>query len=183
MNSDICSSCTQCYMRSDTVSVLLNLYNHHIFPSCWGIQENTSPSKRRSLTVFSKYVFQEQEIREFRKSGTCEVSNSWVCRVRELWFGEEAESWTRGSPESQLLMVRISEIFRFGNLMKALFGTQALRHTRTCWEAKATSGICWRPNSGILGEDIHESRKKQSQSCSPKESGFRVWTSGRLVNM
>jgi hypothetical protein len=52
--------------------------------TCWGIQENTSPSKRRSLTAFSKYVFQEQGIREFRKSGTCEVSNSRVCRIREL---------------------------------------------------------------------------------------------------
>jgi hypothetical protein len=150
---------------------------------CWGIQENTSPSKRRSLTAFSKYVFQEQGIRESGKSGTCEVSNSRMCRVRESWFGEEAESWTRGSPESQLLMVRSSEIFRFGNPVKTLFGTQALRHARTCWEAKATSGICWRLNSGILGEDIRESREKQSQSCSPKKSGFRVWTSGRLVNM
>jgi hypothetical protein len=150
---------------------------------CWGIQENTSPSKRRSLTAFSKYVFQEQGIRESGKSGTCEVSNSRMCRVRESWFGEEAESWTRGSPESQLLMVRISEIFRFGNPVKTLFGTQALRHARTCWEAKATSGICWRLDSGILGEDIRESREKQSQSCSPKKSGFRVWTSGRLVNM
>jgi hypothetical protein len=50
---------------------------------CWGIQENTSPSKRRSLTAFSKYVFQEQGIRESKKSGTCEVSNSQMCRVRE----------------------------------------------------------------------------------------------------
>jgi hypothetical protein len=27
---------------------------------------------------------------------------------------------------------------------------------------------------GFLGADIHESREKQSQSCSPKKSGFRV---------
>jgi hypothetical protein len=33
MNSDICSSCTQRYTRSDTVSVLLKLCNHHIFHS------------------------------------------------------------------------------------------------------------------------------------------------------
>jgi hypothetical protein len=59
---------------------------------CWGIQENTSPSKRRSLTAFSKYVFQEQGIRESRKSGTCEVSSSRMCRVRETWFGEETEA-------------------------------------------------------------------------------------------
>jgi hypothetical protein len=49
---------------------------------CWGIQENTSPSKRRSLMTLSKYVFQEQGIRESRKSETCEVSNSRMCRVR-----------------------------------------------------------------------------------------------------
>jgi hypothetical protein len=60
--------------------------------SCWGIQENTSPSKRLSLTAFSKYVFQGQEIREYRKSGTCEVASSRMCRVRETWFGEETES-------------------------------------------------------------------------------------------
>jgi hypothetical protein len=36
-----------------------------------------------SLTELSKYVFQEQGIRESRKSGTCEVSNSRMCRVRE----------------------------------------------------------------------------------------------------
>jgi hypothetical protein len=36
-----------------------------------------------SLTKFSKHVFQEQEIRDSRKSGTCGVSNSRMCRVRE----------------------------------------------------------------------------------------------------
>jgi hypothetical protein len=136
-----------------------------------------------SLMKFSKHVFQEQGIRDSRKSGTCGVSNSRVCRVRGSWFGEEAESWTRGSPEPQLLMVRTSEICRFGNLVKTLFGTRAQGHARTCREARATSGICGRLSSGISGEDIHESREKQSQSCSPRKSGFRVWTSGRLVNV
>jgi hypothetical protein len=136
-----------------------------------------------SLTKFSKHVFQEQGIRDSRKPGTCEVSNSRMCRVRESWFGEEVESRTCGSPESRLLMVRTSENCRFGNLMKTLFGTQARRHSRTSWEARATSGICWRPSSGVSCEDIHEPGEKQSQSCSPKKSGFRVWTSGRFVNM
>jgi hypothetical protein len=36
-----------------------------------------------SLTKFSKHVFQEQGIRDPRKPGTCEVSNSRMCRVRE----------------------------------------------------------------------------------------------------
>jgi hypothetical protein len=95
-----------------------------------------------SLTKFSKHVFQELGIRESRKPGTCEVSNSRMCGVRESRFGEEVESRTCGSPESQLLMVRISENCRFGNLMKTLFGTQARGHARTSWEARVTSGIC-----------------------------------------
>jgi hypothetical protein len=47
--------------------------------------------------------------------------------------------------------------------------------------------------SGISNRQSHELRKsrtensrtseKQSQSCRPKKSGFRVWTSGRLVNV
>jgi hypothetical protein len=36
-----------------------------------------------SLTEFSKHVFQELGIRDSRKSGTCGVSNSRMCRVRE----------------------------------------------------------------------------------------------------
>jgi hypothetical protein len=95
-----------------------------------------------SLTKFSKHVFQEQGIRDSRKPGACEVTNSRMCRIRGSGFGEEAESRTCGSPKSQLLVVRTSENCRFGNLMKTLFGTQARGHARTCWEARATSGIC-----------------------------------------
>jgi hypothetical protein len=135
------------------------------------------------ITKFSKYVFQEQGMRDSRKSGTCEVTNSRMCRIRESWFGEKAEPRTCGSPESQLLMVRTSGNCRFGNLMKTLFGTQTRGHARTWRQARATSGICWRPGSGILGEDIHEPAEKESQSCCPKKSGFRVWTSGRFVNI
>jgi hypothetical protein len=95
-----------------------------------------------SLTKFSKYVFQEQGIRDSRKPGTCAVTNSRMCGIRESGFGEKAESRTCGSPESQLLMVRTSGNCRFGNLMKTLFGTQTHGHARTCREARATSGIC-----------------------------------------
>jgi hypothetical protein len=136
-----------------------------------------------SLTKFSKHVFQEQGIRDSRKPGTCEVSNSRMCWVRESWFGEEVESRTCGSPGSQLSIARTSENCRFENLLKTLFGNQARGHARTSWEARANSGICWRPSSGASCEDIHEPGEKQSQSCSPKKSGFRVWTSGRFVNM
>jgi hypothetical protein len=136
-----------------------------------------------TLTKFSKHVFQEQGIRDSRKPGTCEVSNSRMCRVRESWFGEEVESRTCGSSESQLSMARTLESDQFGNLLKTLIGSQALGHAWTSWEARANSGIYWRPSSGVSCEDIHEPREKQSQSCSPKKSGFRVWTSGRFVNM
>jgi hypothetical protein len=136
-----------------------------------------------SLTKFSKHVFQEQGIRDSRKPGTCEVSNSRMCRVRESWFGEEEESRTCGSPESQLSMARTLESDQFGNLLKTLIESQALGHAWTSWEARANSGICWGPSSGVSCEDIHEPGEKQSQSCSPKKSGFRVWTSGRIVNM
>jgi hypothetical protein len=108
------------------------------------------------LTKFSKHVFQEQGFLDSRKPGTCEVSNSRMCIVRESWFGEEVESWTCGSPESQLSMARTSENGRFGNLLKTLFGSQERGHARTSWEARANSGICWRPSSGVSREDIHE---------------------------
>jgi hypothetical protein len=36
-----------------------------------------------SLTKFSKHVFQEQGIHDSREPGTCEASNSRMCKVRE----------------------------------------------------------------------------------------------------
>jgi hypothetical protein len=36
-----------------------------------------------SLTKFSKHVFQEQGIHDFRKPGACEALNSRMCKVRE----------------------------------------------------------------------------------------------------
>jgi hypothetical protein len=47
----------------------------------------------------------------------------------------------------------------------------------------ANSGICRGSSSEVMRGEIHESAKKQSQSCRPKKSGFWVWTGGRLVNM
>jgi hypothetical protein len=69
--------------RRGRIEVLLgNQIREEEGERCWGIQENTSPSKRRSLMALSKYVFQEQGIRKSRKSETYEVSNSRMCRVR-----------------------------------------------------------------------------------------------------
>jgi hypothetical protein len=72
---------------------------------------------------------------------------------------------------------------KFGNLSRTQFGGNAQRHAWTGEEAKASSGICRRPSSGVTRKDIHEPAEKQSQSCCPKKSGFRVWTSGRFVNV
>jgi hypothetical protein len=83
----------------------------------------------------------------------------------------------------ELSMARTSEDGRFGDLSRAKFGSHARGHAQTSGEAKTNSGNCWRPSSGVSREDIHESGEKQSQSCCPKKSGFRVWTSGRFVNI
>jgi hypothetical protein len=47
----------------------------------------------------------------------------------------------------------------------------------------ANSGICRESGSEVTRGEIREPEKKQSQSCRPKKSGFRVWTSGRIVNV
>jgi hypothetical protein len=84
---------------------------------------------------------------------------------------------------------RIRECAEFGNLDSARKWSHEHAEARNLncrWlelRRTADSGICWRPSSGASCEDIHEPGKKQSQSCSPKKSGFRVWTSGRFVNM
>jgi hypothetical protein len=72
-----------------------------------------------------------------------------------------------------------AEGLNFGDLLVRESGEDSVRDSgaRTSTnprEAGATSRICEGLGSGISGEDIREPRKKQSQSCSPKKSGFRV---------
>jgi hypothetical protein len=74
----------------------------------------------------------------------------------------------------ELAMARTSEDGRFGNLSRTQFGSHARRHARTDEEANADSGVCRGPSSGVTHDDIHELAEKQSQSCCPKKSGFRV---------
>jgi hypothetical protein len=69
-------------------------------------------------------------------------------------------------------VVRTSKGGWFGNLTGTQFGSHAWRYSRTGEEAKADSGICWGPSSGVTHEDIHEPAKKQSQSVVPKSLGF-----------
>jgi hypothetical protein len=110
-------------------------------------------------------------------------------RIRECAKFENLDSvkkWGHEHAETrdlELSMARTSENGRFGNLSRTKFGSQARGHARTSGGAKANSGNCWRPSSGVSREDIHEPGEKQSQSCCPKKSGFWVWTSGRFVNM
>jgi hypothetical protein len=115
------------------------------------------------LTKFSKHVFQEQGIHDFRKPGTRGASNSRICKVRGSWFGEEVESRTCGSPESwtvdgpnlggQPIRESVEGWLResgawtcanqrrsegqFGKLLKTLFESFMRRHSRTRREAKS----------------------------------------------
>jgi hypothetical protein len=124
----------------------------------------------REFTIFGSLEPVKPRIRECAKFGNLGLVKKWG--------HEHAEARSL-----ELSMARTSEDGRFGNLSRAKFGSHAREHARTSGEAKTNSGNCWRPSSGVSREDIHEPRKKQSQSCCPKKSGFRVWTSGRFVNM
>jgi hypothetical protein len=124
--------------------------------------------------------------REFTILGSLEPAKSRIREYAEFGNLDLARRWSHEHAEARNLNCRWPE----------------LRRT-------ADSGICWRPCSGVRRVDmcgpaekqgpIRESvedlvrefhaktftnpGKKQSQSCSPKKSGFRVWTSGRFVNM
>jgi hypothetical protein len=171
--------------RLPNFSIAIKVYyqglKHHVY--CWGIQENPSPSKRQALQSSPSMFFRS---RGFAILGNLEPAKSRIRECAEFGNLDSGKRRSREHTEARNLNCWWSELRRncwFGNLMKTLFGTQAQGHARTCWEARATSEIYRRPSSGISGEDIRESREKQSQSCSPKKSGFRVWTSGRLVNV
>jgi hypothetical protein len=124
----------------------------------------------RKPTIFGSLEPVKPRIRECVKFGNLDSVKKWG--------HENAEARNLG-----LAMARTSEDGRFGNLSRTQFGSHARRHARTDEEAKADSGICRGPSSGVTREDIHKLAEKQSQSCCPKKSGFRVWTSGRFVNM
>jgi glucose-6-phosphate dehydrogenase assembly protein OpcA len=87
----------------------------------------------------------------------------------KIWGHEHAEARCL-----ELSVPRTSEDGQFGNLSRAEFGGCMRGHARTDGEMKVSSGIYSRPNSGVSREDIHEPGEKQSQSCCPKKSGFRV---------
>jgi hypothetical protein len=124
----------------------------------------------REFTIFKSLEPVKPRIRECAKFGNLDSVKKWG--------HEHAEA-----RNLELSMTRTSEDGRFGNSSRTQFGSHVRRHARTDGEAKADSGICRGPSSGITCDDIHEPTEKQSQSCCPKKSRFRVWTSGRIVNM
>jgi hypothetical protein len=67
---------------------------------------------------------------------------------------------------------RIRECAKFGNLSRAEFGSHERGHARTSGEAKINSGNCWRPSSGVSGEDIHEPGRSKVKVVVPKSPGL-----------
>jgi hypothetical protein len=126
--------------------------------------------RNRELAIFGGLEPAKPRIRECVKFGDCDSVKTWS--------REHAEA-----RNLELAMARTSEGGWLGNLSETQFGSHGRRHARTDVEAKADSGICRRPGSGVTREGIHEPTGKQSQSCCPKKSGFWVWTSGGFVNM
>jgi hypothetical protein len=127
-----------------------------------------------SLTKFSRHVFQGQRIHDFRKPGPLKPRIRECAKFRNL---DSVKKWGHEHAEArnlELSMARTSEDGRFGNSSRTQFGSHARGHARTDGETKADSGIYRRPSSGITCDDIHEPAEKQSQSCCPKKSGFRV---------
>jgi hypothetical protein len=124
--------------------------------------------------------------RKFTIFGSLEPVNPQIRECAKFGNLNSVKKWGHGHAEARnlkLVVARTSEEGQFENLSRTQFGGHARRHARTGEEAKASSGICRGPSSGVTREDIHEPAEKQSQSCCPKKSGFRVWTSGRFVNM
>jgi hypothetical protein len=117
--------------------------------------------KGRKLTIFGSLKPVKPRFRECVKFGDLDSVKKWG--------HEHAEARSL-----KLAMARTSKDGRFGNLSRTQFGSHARRHARTDEEVKTNSGICRSPSLGVTREDIHEPAEKQSQSCCPKKSGFRV---------
>jgi hypothetical protein len=117
--------------------------------------------KGRKFTIFGSLEPVKPRIRECVKFGDLDSVKKW---------GHEHAD----ARSLELAMARTSEDGPFGNLSGTQFGSHARRHARTDEEAKADSGICRRLSLGVTRGDIHEPAEKQSQSCCPKKSGFRV---------
>jgi hypothetical protein len=95
---------------------------------------------------------------EHAKSWSREQAVIWNLEPAKPRSREHATVWNLEPAKS-----RTSGDGKFGNLSEVWFGSHGARRSRE------------QGNSRTI--------KKQSQSCRLKKSGFRLWTSGRLVNI
>jgi hypothetical protein len=122
---------------------------------------------------------------EFRK--TRHPRNIEFNEILEICFSGAGHS--RFSGISDVRSLRFANMQFSGILNQWRLGVMSTRKPGTSnWQSHelrrtANSGIWRESGSEIIPGEIHEPEKKQSQSRRPKKSGFRVWTSGRLVNM
>jgi hypothetical protein len=117
--------------------------------------------RNRKLTIFGSLEPVKPRIRGCVKFGNLNLVKKWGRKHAE-------------ARNLKLAMARTSVDGQFGNLSGTQFESHARGHARTDEEAKADSGIYRGPSSGVTREDIHETTGKQSQTCCPKKSGFRV---------
>jgi hypothetical protein len=124
------------------------------------------------------------------------VGKFWKTRhPRNIKFNEVLEICFSGAGHSRFSGILDLRSLRFANmrfsgiLSRRRLGVMNTRKPGTSnWQSHefrrtANSGVCRESGSEVMRGEIHEPEKKQSQSYRPKKSGFRVWTSGRLVNM
>jgi hypothetical protein len=125
------------------------------------------------LTKFLRYVFQGQETHDFRKPGTCEASNSRMCKIRGSWFSEEVESRTCGSSES-----RAGDGANFGRWPIRESVGDSVRESRaeTCTNLRRSESRSRESVEGMVREShvktFTNQRRSKVKVVVPKSPGF-----------
>jgi hypothetical protein len=131
----------------------------------------------------------------FMETGSCVGEFKKTRHPRNIEFNEVLEICFSGAGHSRFSGILDLRSLRFANtqfsgiLNQWRLGVMNTRKPGTSnWQSHelrrtANSGIWRESGSEVMRGQIHEPEKKQSQSCRPKKSGFRVWTSGRFINM
>jgi hypothetical protein len=153
--------------------------NHNSSPQAWCFKQSVGEFRktRHPRNVrFDKVLetcFSGQGTHDFRRSGTCEASDSRICEVRGSWFGEDVESRTCRSPEP-----RVGGGANFGGRLIRESVGDPVRESRV----KALTN--WRRSKGwfgnLSGDPVRESRVKtftnrrrsKVKVVVPKSSGF-----------
>jgi hypothetical protein len=135
------------------------------FPKCsWNLIVGVNPLPRGA------------SVGEFRK--TRHPRNIEFNEVLEICF---SGAWhSRFSGILDLRSLRIANM-RFSGILnrRGLRVTNTRKPRTSNWQSHelrrtADSGICQGSGSEVMRGEVHEPKKKQSQSCRPKKSGFRV---------